>query len=304
MRSDMETARELGPTPGSPLVRRELLAVESVRVYRLQGAPKEPVTRTKDIGKDRHYLTIGLSGTVVFYGSIGRGPRVHAGESVVYYAGPCASKIYFARGVHDRIEFEWDTADAGALNGWVRHRPGVSLYSGWVASTSLMGLDLRYKKSIEWALNRLRDGAPESVGAVLACMHELVGAAMTASSASCLAEVSETAAEPLRILMAAVKQNPTAPWSLREAAAFAGYSPFHLSRTFRAVMDFGFPEFVDRCRAELAITKLLRPEQSIDDVASSCGFGSTQALREACKEYLGMLPSEIRNLPMEVSDFR
>jgi AraC-like DNA-binding protein len=164
---------------------------------------------------------------------------------------------------------------------------------------NLKGLDKHYLEDILWTQEHIKESSKDTETAVLACAIDLVGAAMTASSTSFLADIVSTAPDALKQLMVAVKKDPTGNWSLRDAAAYAGYSPFHLSRTFRTVVDFGFPEYVDRCRAEFAIDRLLKTDLSIDEVASSCGFGSTQALREAFKEYLGMLPSEIRSIPVD-----
>lgn len=114
-----------------------------------------------------------------------------------------------------------------------------------------------------------------------------------------LAEIPQQIQGSLRTLLEAVKDDPRQSWSLKEAAAMAAYSPFHLSRTFRTIAPYGFPEFVDRCRTELALSLLMSSTSSIEDIAQSCGFGSAQAMRNACREYLGFLPSELRSGQLE-----
>ena len=42
---------------------------------------------------------------------------------------------------------------------------------------------------------------------------------------------------------------------------------------------------------------LCTTDNAVDVVASSCGFGTTQGLRESVKEYLGLVPSELRAIP-------
>ena len=42
--------------------------------------------------------------------------------------------------------------------------------------------------------------------------------------------------------------------------------------------------------------------QPVDLVASTCGFGTTQGLRESVKEYLGLVPSELRTIPESLID--
>jgi AraC-like DNA-binding protein len=100
----------------------------------------------------------------------------------------------------------------------------------------------------------------------------------------------------LEELLKRVKYEAAYGWSLKKAAEFVGYSPFHLSRTFKAFMGYGFPEFVDRARVELAIKYLSESVHSVDQVATLCGYCSTHGLREAMKQYVGFLPSEIRML--------
>lgn len=95
-------------------------------------------------------------------------------------------------------------------------------------------------------------------------------------------------------LVEAIRTHPQRNWSLSEAAEIAGYSPFHLSRLFKAITNMGFPEFIDRCRTEIAINLLLTSELPINEVTMQAGFGSPQAFRNAAKEYTGFLPSEFR----------
>lgn len=106
--------------------------------------------------------------------------------------------------------------------------------------------------------------------------------------------IPEGATKPIAELLHAIKSDAKKNWSLTEAAKLAGYSPFHLSRVFRATTDIGFPEFVDRCRTESAIRQLLDTKLTINEIAEQCGFGSSQAMRTACREYTGFLPSELR----------
>ena len=77
----------------------------------------------------------------------------------------------------------------------------------------------------------------------------------------------------------------------------AGYSPFHFSRVCKQLVGYGFHEYVDRCRTECAIDMLVSTDSAVDLVASTCGFGTTQGLRESVKEYLGLVPSELRSMP-------
>ena len=109
-----------------------------------------------------------------------------------------------------------------------------------------------------------------------------------------LTPIFKNGADPIEDLITAIKTKPQQNWNLTDAAKLAGYSPFHLSRVFRAVANMGFPEFVDRCRTELAIDKLLTSNDQLNLISEQCGFGTPQAMRNACREYTGFLPSEFR----------
>jgi AraC-like DNA-binding protein len=98
-------------------------------------------------------------------------------------------------------------------------------------------------------------------------------------------------------LVKAIREHPEKSWSLTEAAELAGYSPFHLSRLFKATANMGFPEFVDRCRCEIAIELLIDSVDSIALISERCGFGTPQALRTSMREFTGFLPSEFRMIP-------
>lgn len=101
-------------------------------------------------------------------------------------------------------------------------------------------------------------------------------------------------------LVERVINTPSSAWPLKEAADIAGYSPFHFSRVFKSTVGTGFHEFVDRNRTSLATHLLANTDATVDDIAMRSGFGTTQGLRDSMKEYLGLLPSEIRNVPLMI----
>ncbi len=110
-----------------------------------------------------------------------------------------------------------------------------------------------------------------------------------------LTPIFRDGADPISDLIESIKADPQDQWNLTQAAKLAGYSPFHLSRVFRSIANMGFPEFVDRCRTEVAVTKLLRNQETMGVISSQSGFGTPQAMRNAFREYTGFLPSEMRS---------
>lgn len=100
----------------------------------------------------------------------------------------------------------------------------------------------------------------------------------------------------LQNLVTAVKKSPSSYWPVPEAARLAGYSSHHFSRIFKQQVGYGFQSFVEKCRTEMAIDLLRGTELTVDTIAEKAGFGATQALREALRELLGLMPSDIRPL--------
>lgn len=105
----------------------------------------------------------------------------------------------------------------------------------------------------------------------------------------------QPSAEPTAFsdLLQSLEQAPTKTWHLQDAADAAGYSPFHFSRTFKQVVGCGFHEYLDRLRTELALEQLCAGV-AVSEAATSAGFSSTRSLRESLKDYLGLMPSDLR----------
>lgn len=103
--------------------------------------------------------------------------------------------------------------------------------------------------------------------------------------------------ESIAALVEDVRANPQEKWPLKAASDMAGYSPFHFSRLFKQLVGVGFHEFVDRLRTERAVELICSTDESIDGIAIESGFGTTQSLRDSIKEYLGLVPSDLRAEP-------
>ncbi|MBX3119480.1 MAG: helix-turn-helix transcriptional regulator [Fimbriimonadaceae bacterium] len=147
-------------------------------------------------------------------------------------------------------------------------------------------------------LNRALNGKRGDVEALLfSVIYESCAYLKTGVSSFGLTPLPIDLAEGIVDLTEAVRKNPEQAWPLKDAADFVGYSPFHFSRVFKASVGYGFHEFVDRCRTEMAVELLRTTDSPIDVIATAAGFGTTQGLRESVKEYLGLVPSELRSDP-------
>ena len=71
---------------------------------------------------------------------------------------------------------------------------------------------------------------------------------------------------------------------------------------FKAIVGYGFHEYVDRCRTELAVRMLSTTDEPVDIISAEAGFGTAQSLRESVKYHLGLLPSELRAAPDDTGE--
>jgi transcriptional regulator GlxA family with amidase domain len=75
---------------------------------------------------------------------------------------------------------------------------------------------------------------------------------------------------------------------------FAGVSPRHLSRLFRAALDMSPAEYVELARIDIARRLLEDSAAPIKAIAFAAGFGSTATLRRAFLHIIGVTPLEYR----------
>jgi AraC-like DNA-binding protein len=205
--------------------------------------------------------------------------------------------IQAARGEHETIVLSWSGRNTLVLEEWMTGRDAPKNDKGESRTLGVKPINPHFLGAIErLKQTTLRESAVTELE-VFSVIYECVGKLMTGSDEMQLASLPVTMPESMSELIASVRENPAGSWPLREASDRAGYSPFHFSRIFKSIVGYGFHEFVDRCRTESAVKMLLVSELSVDSIAQKCGFGTTQGLRESVKEYLGLVPSELRSLP-------
>ena len=82
--------------------------------------------------------------------------------------------------------------------------------------------------------------------------------------------------------------------TLEVLARQAGLSPFHLQRSFTAVVGVSPKQFADACRME-KLKDGLRSDHSITTAIYDAGFGSSSRVYERVDTRLGMTPREYRS---------
>ena len=217
-------------------------------------------------------------------------------RSVTYLRGGVRLIVQAARGDHSIQVLSWNQLLTPLLDAWAASRatPRSGQGSRQIACKPIEPHLLDAFGRFEAARTGTLDMAEPLI---LSAAYELIARLMVSSDEVQLAAVPMTLPETIKELTARVRSNPSLPWPLKDAADAAGYSPFHFSRVFKAMVGYGFHEYVDRCRTEAAVEMLVSSDAAVDVVAATCGFGTTQGLRESVKEYLGLVPSELRAIP-------
>ena len=82
--------------------------------------------------------------------------------------------------------------------------------------------------------------------------------------------------------------------TLETLGSAAGWSSFHLQRTFKAVLGVSPKQFVDACRVATFKSKL-RQGGSVTAAVYDAGFGSSSRVYERVDSKLGMTPAEYRD---------
>jgi transcriptional regulator GlxA family with amidase domain len=101
--------------------------------------------------------------------------------------------------------------------------------------------------------------------------------------------------DEIRELQQWIADHPGDDCSVAALARRAAMSPRHLARVF--VEDVGTTpaRYVEGVRVEVARRRLEESGDSIEAIATECGFGTTETLRRAFARHLGLPPAEYRS---------
>lgn len=267
----------------------------SVSLSTAQATVQKPVMGFATVPQGVNALCVNLQGAILAR-LAGAGKLILVPpKSIAFVRGGTRLSLQAARGDHEAMLISWVTGVAPALEAWVSQKAVGK--SGVVRPVACRAID-PHLTSFVARLDAAREGPEDLVEPLLlGLIHEGVAQLLSEPNEMQLATVPSGLQKSVEDLIREVRVTSAQSWPLKEAADKAGYSPFHFSRVFKMMVGYGFHEYVDRCRTEAAVEMLLNTDNAIDLVASACGFGTTQGLRESIKEYLGLVPSELRNVP-------
>jgi len=282
--------------PNGTFRRTEAANIQQLRLESITGQVTKTVSGMVSIPAGITALCFNTKGTLLVRTSPQSRLIISPPRSITYLRGSVRLHILAARGDHAIQILSWNQLLTPLLDAWAASR-GANRSGQNARQIACKPID----PYLVDAFNRFenaRTGGPElAEPMILSAAYELIARLMVSNDEVQLAAVPMTLPETIKELTARVRNSPSLPWPLKDAADAAGYSPFHFSRVFKAMVGYGFHEYVDRCRTEAAVEMLVTTDNPVDVVAASCGFGTTQGLRESVKEYLGLVPSELRAIP-------
>lgn len=114
------------------------------------------------------------------------------------------------------------------------------------------------------------------------------------SQFSALIEANPPPQSALRAVTEAIAANPAADHSVKSLAVRASLSTRQLTRLFRSELGMSPAEYVEMIRIDAA-RAALDAGRTVTDTAHLAGFGSTETLRRAFVEHLGVSPKAYRD---------
>jgi AraC family transcriptional regulator len=99
--------------------------------------------------------------------------------------------------------------------------------------------------------------------------------------------------EHVRALLAA---DPARPRRLRDVAAAAHVSPYHLARQFRATTGETIARYVTRLRLALALDRIAAGEDDLARLAQDTGFAHHSHLSARFRALFSLTPSQVRKI--------
>lgn len=101
--------------------------------------------------------------------------------------------------------------------------------------------------------------------------------------------------ETIRNVLHEMEERLDHPWTLKELSDRAHLSPSRFSSLFAQVVGTSPMDYLIQLRLTRAVDLIERTDGKIIDIASECGFRNLSNFNRLFKQYIGKLPSELRN---------
>jgi AraC-like DNA-binding protein len=267
-----------------------------VRLESASGVVPKTATGYVNVPAGMNLLCVNTKGTLIARAGV-QGRLVLIPPRSLTYVRGTRLILQAARGEHESRLLYWPSVATNLLDNWITQRQAAARSQSPSRNVACKPIDPLFHAAMDRFEQAIVGPKELMEPQIVSFIYEVVARLMVGLDQVQLAAVPLDLPETIKDLVAKVRENPALAWPLKDAADMAGYSPFHFSRVFKNLVGYGFHEYVDRSRTECAVEMLCTTDSAVDVVASTCGFGTTQGLRESVKEYLGLVPSELRSIP-------
>ena len=109
--------------------------------------------------------------------------------------------------------------------------------------------------------------------------------------------------ESIQCTLDFIEENLDAKQDIKQLAAKAALSPFYYQRLFTKLVKKPVMEYIKLRRLAKACEILKESDDTILNIAVSCGFGSQEVFTRSFKDAYGMTPTSYRQKPIMLNQF-
>lgn len=270
---------------------------ECITIDRVSADDAEPERVTISRQPGHELMLFCQQGTMLVRQGSGSGWEVLPPGSIAFVTSNSPIDGIMTRGAFTAYWVQWTHDCTTLLSDWLKDRRAKSKPEGAV---SIVKATLPENQSIADEVSHMVFGTRDVIEPRLqGGLQMLAVSAAMSRTKSALTPIPTDLAQGMLKLVKAVQADPIQDWSLKQSSQVAGYSQFHLSRAFRVELGYGLPEFVERCRVEMALNMVDSRHRDMHEIAAVCGFSTPSSFREALKKILGVLPSELRRYTID-----
>ncbi|MBL8060484.1 MAG: helix-turn-helix transcriptional regulator [Chthonomonas sp.] len=270
---------------------------ECITIDRVSADDAEPERVTISRKPGHELMLFCQQGTLLVRKGSGAGWEVLPAGSMALFTSNTPIDGIMARGPFTAYWVQWTHDCAKLLSDWLKDHRSKSKSE---SAISIVKATLPENQSIADEVTQMVLGMRDVIEPRLQGGLQMlaVSAAMKGTKGA-LTPIPTDLAHGMLKLVKAVQADPVQDWSLKQSSQVAGYSQFHLSRAFRIELGYGLPEFVERCRVEMALNMVDSRQRDMHEIAAVCGFSTPSSFREGLKKILGVLPSELRRYTID-----
>ncbi|MBS1728188.1 MAG: helix-turn-helix transcriptional regulator [Armatimonadetes bacterium] len=244
----------------------------------------ETVDGLSDFGPETWGLLIKRQGTTIFKADEHQNPMiVPAGTMMLTRARNLRMRI--TKGVHESTIVLWKASSLPRL------AASLEKSKRFVMVQSVLP---HHRHTVSILQGLVDDPHRHFELMMVGLLYTTIGVMISGKDELNLSAIDQGYPDSMKPLIDMVRKEPARYWPVPEAANIVGYSDHHFSRMFKQATGMKFQSFVERCRTAYAVELLINTKLSVDTIANKTGFGAPQALREAFKDVLGIIPSDLR----------